>query len=143
MDDGWDAAKMLELGQLHARLEAERDLDGLMATLVRDPVYEFHPLGMSLRGAERIRRYYHQFFAGFMAHIADHALLGEWANEESVVQEYDITIEIDTVKETHRVVGILYGEGRLLGGERIYGSDRVIRLMLGDLFTELEPLGEP
>jgi hypothetical protein len=42
--------------------------------------------------------------------------------------------------ETHRVLGILYAEGALLGGERVYASDRCIRLMTGALYDELEPI---
>ena len=49
-------------------------------------------------------------------------------------------MEIEGVRETHRVLGILHADSGLLGGERIYGSERVIRLMAGKMFTELEPL---
>ncbi len=61
-------------------------------------------------------------------------------SEGSVAQEYDITVELDGAHETHRVLGVLYASGNLLGGERIYGSERVIRLMLGEMFDELKPL---
>lgn len=142
MGGSWDAARMLALGRLHARLEEERDLDAVMATLVAEPVYEFHPLGMKLRGGERTRRYYWQFFDDFMQRIEGHRLLDEWVNERSVVQEYDITLRVDGVAETHRVVGVLFAEGELLGGERIYGGERVLRLMIGSLFDELEPITE-
>ena len=42
------------------------------------------------------------------------------------------------------MLGILFAEetanGTLLGGERIYAGERVIRLMAGTLFDEFEPL---
>ncbi len=136
----WNVERMLELGHRHAQLETERRLDPLMDTLVAEPVYEFHPLGMGLSGGERVRRYYAQFFERFMTRIVGYELLDEWANERSVVQEYDIELDVDGTKETHRVVGILFAEGDRLGGERVYGSERIVRLMLGDLFDELEPL---
>jgi len=34
--------------------------------------------------------------------------------------------------ESHHVIGILYAEGSLLGGERIYTGERCARLMAGD-----------
>jgi hypothetical protein len=136
----WDAEKMLELGRRHAEIEARRDLDALMATLVADPVYEFHPLGLTLRGGEAVRRYYAQFFENFMAHIERYELVDEWVNERSVVQEYEITLRFDGVLETHRTIGILFAEGELLGGERIYGDEALVRRMAGMLFHELKPL---
>ena len=41
--------------------------------------------------------------------------------------------------ERHRLVGILTMGERLMTGERIYGSERALRLMLGPVFDELEP----
>ena len=140
MSADWDSARMLALGTLHARLEAERKLEPLMQTLVRQPVYEFYPLGMRMGGADQVRRYYRQFFSDFMAKVAGYELREEWVNERSVAQEYDITLDVHGAHETHRVLGVLYASGHLLGGERIYGSERVIRLMLGDLFDELKPI---
>ena len=141
---GWTAADMLALARLHADLEGRRELDPLMDTLVAEPVYEFHPLGLRMAGGERVRRYYRQFFDDFMEKIVGYELLEEWANPTSVGQEYDITIEVDGKRETHRVLGILYvqhdSEGSRLGGERIYGSERLVRLFAGELFDELTPL---
>ena len=141
-NEPWSAERMYELGSLHARLEAERRLEPLLETLSADPVYEFYPLGKSLRGGDRVRRYYEQFFTGFMESIAGYELRDEWVNAMSVVQEYDITVRTDDALETHRVVGILCADGSsgVLGGERIYGSERIVRLMLGPLFGELEDL---
>ncbi len=140
----WTAADMLELGHLHADLEARRELDPLMDTLVAEPVYEFHPLGLRMAGGERVRRYYRQFFDDFMEKIVGYRLREEWVNETSVGQEYDIAVEVDGKSETHRVLGILYVEhspaGARLGGERIYGGERLVRLFAGDLFDELTPL---
>jgi hypothetical protein len=143
---GWSVDDMVELGRRHADIEGERRLDPLMETLVEDPSYEFHPIGLGMRGGERVRRYYTQFFGGFMEQMAGYTLLNEWADENAVVQEYDITLEAGADgPETHRVIGILFAErtpdGRtLLGGERVYASERCIRLMTGELFDELVPL---
>ncbi len=139
MSADWDSTRMLALGTLHARLEAERRLEPLLRTLVPEPVYDFYPLGMSMRGADQVRRYYRQFFTDVLAKVVEYTLLEEWVNERSVAQEYDITLDVHGAHETHRVLGVLYASGHLLGGERIYGSESVIRLMLGDLFDELKP----
>ena len=61
-------------------------------------------------------------------------------DEAAVAQEYEISLRVDGAVETHHVVGILYAEGDLLGGERIYGSERFVRLMAGELFQELNPI---
>jgi len=142
----WSVEDMVELGRRHADIEGERKLDPLMETLVENPSYEFHPLGLGMTGGDRVRRYYAQFFTSFMEQMTGYELLNEWADENAVVQEYDITLQVDGASpETHRVIGILFAEqvdgGRkLLGGERIYASERCIRLMAGELFEEFVPL---
>ena len=55
MGDRWNAARMLELGRKHAALEAARNLEELMATLVENPVYEFYPLGLRMEGGIPVR----------------------------------------------------------------------------------------
>ena len=63
-------------------------------------------------------------------------------NESSVAQEYEIVVGVDGGQESHRVIGILWSDGGpLLGGERVYGGERIIRLMVGDLYDELQPMG--
>lgn len=142
MSDLWTKEKMYELGTRHARLEEEMDLDGLMKTLVDDPVYEFYPLELTMSGGDNVRRYYKQFMANFMRKIVGYKLLDEWVSEASVVQEYDITTDSDGLVETHRTVGILFAEGELLGGERIYGSHRLVELMTGEMFGELQAISK-
>lgn len=130
---------MHELGSRHARLEAEQKLDATMDTLVEDPVYEFHPVGR-IRGRDLVQRYYEALFSGFVTRARDTALVDEWVNAGSLAQEYEVTLEIDGSLETHRIVGVLVRDGDLLGGERIFASERCLRLMLGDVFDELEPI---
>jgi hypothetical protein len=137
--DGWSAEKMLTLARLHAQLEVERKLEPLMDTLIEEPEYEFYPLNLRMRGGDLCRRYYRQFFDEFMRKIAGHSLRDEWVSETSVAQEYDISLRIDGEVETHRVLGVLFVDGTRLGGERIYGSERVIRLMAGSVIGEFEP----
>jgi len=110
-----------------------------MATMISEPVFEFHPPGGRLVGGARIRRHYEQFIARFMTLVEGTTLLGEWVNETASVQEYEIHLRIDGKRETHGVVAVLYASGDRLGGERLYGSERLLKLMLGPMLAELEP----
>lgn len=133
---------MRALGERHVVAETGDDLDALMATLVQDPVYEFHPCGLTMRGQDTVRRFYSQFFENFVAMRHSYELLSEWVSEESVAQEYDIALRVDGEVEHFRVIGVLYAQGELLGGERVYASERFVRLLTGALFEELEPLSQ-
>jgi hypothetical protein len=130
---------MYELGSRHAELEAKGDLEGTLATLVKDPVYEFYPLQRRMRGMQQVRRYYEHLFGSFIPSTRLYRLVQEWVNERSVAQEYDIDVEVAGAVERHRVIGVLVAEGELLGGERVYASERCARLMVGVLLDELEP----
>jgi hypothetical protein len=134
----WTVEDMYELGTRHANLEAKLDLEATLATLVESPVYEFHPLRRRMLGMQQVRRYYEHLFGSFIPRTRSYQLVQEWVNTGSVAQEYDIDVEVDGVVERHRVLGVLVAEGRLLGGERVYASERCARLMVGDLLDELE-----
>jgi hypothetical protein len=136
----WTIEKMAALGRLHAELEANGPLEPLLSTLAPDPVYEFHPLRRCMRGDDRVRRFYEQFFARFLSLRHGFELVAEWVGLDSVAQEYDISLRVDGAIEHFRVLGILYARGDKLGGERVYASERFIRLLTGPLFDELEPL---
>jgi hypothetical protein len=140
MSQGWSAEKMLELGRAHAGAEARADLEATMATMVAEPFYEFHPIGLSLSGGDAVRRWYRQFYESFLPKTAGYRLLEEWVTERSLAQEYDIALRIDGAVESFRVIGILYAEGELLGGERLYASERFFRQLAGPMFEELAPL---
>jgi hypothetical protein len=136
----WTANDMLALGRKHAELETRCDLEGTMSTMVAEPVYEFHPMGLRMAGNNQVRRYYTQLFEHFIPSTRDFELIEEWVSKASVAQEYRIEVEIDGVREQHHLIGILYADGELLGGERVFASERVVRLMVGDLFDELTPV---
>jgi hypothetical protein len=136
----WSREQMAELGTRHSTLEARGELEPLLETLVDEPVYEFHPIGLCMRGGDQVRRFYTQFCERFLPMRHSFTLVAEWVSETSVAQEYDVSLRVDGKIETHRVLGVLYASGDLLAGERVYASERFIRLMTGDLFDELERL---
>jgi hypothetical protein len=142
MSGDWSVERMLELGTRHAQLEASCDINGTLATMIPEPVYEFFPVGLRMAGADKVRRYYVHLLHEFVPNTTA-SLIEEWVSERSVAQEYEIIWDPDGKAEPHRVIGILtLAEGTgLLGGERVYASERCARLMLGDaLFDELEPI---
>jgi hypothetical protein len=136
----WDAKAMLELGTLHARLEAEGKLDLVMDTLVEDPIYDFWPVGLRMRGREKVRRYYEHLIGPFYAAQKSYRLIEEWLSERSLAQEYEMVVELDHGVEAHHVIGILFAKDGLLGGERIWGSEAILRKMVGPVWDELEKI---
>ncbi len=137
MDTSLTADEVLALGKLHAEREAAQDLAGVMATLNDDPFYEYPMIGKRFFGRENTQRFYRWFFANFSPHVVDGRLIGEWANHNSVAQEYDITLSFDGERETHRVLGVLLVAGDRLCGERVYATEAAVRRMIGPLFDEL------
>lgn len=139
----WTVEQMYELGSRHARLEAQGDLEATLATLVEEPVYEFWPMGWSMSGRERVRRYYEHLLGHFVPQTRGYRLLDEWVSRTSVAQEYEIQVEAEGgALESHRVIGVLFADGPLLSGERIYASERCVRQMAGDdLIDEIASLG--
>lgn len=156
----WNVEAMKKLGMRHAQLEAEGDLDAVMATIVEDPVYEFWPIGLRMRGRAAVRRYYEHLIGTFYGEQKSYRLIEEWVSERSLAQEYEMVVEFETGPEAHHVIGILFAEelgtsgaqgggGRatqksidevLLGGERIWGSKAILQKMVGPIWQELEAI---
>ena len=110
-----------------------------MDTLVAQPLYEFLAQGLQLHGGARVRRYYQQFFDGYLSRVTGARRLGQWGDERAVVREDAIEVKGAGGPEVHRIMSILYVEGDRLGGERIYASDHVVGMMAGEMFDALEP----
>ena len=67
---GWDVtpelyAKIRRLWIAHSKAEDGRDLDGLMATLSEDCVYEIVPTGQRWEGHAGARAFYSELFGAF------------------------------------------------------------------------------
>ena len=139
--------ELVAVAHAHAAAEAVGDLDTVFATLEDDPLYELQPVGLVFRGIDAVRRYYDYFFSTFQPLVAGFALRGEAEMAEGVVQEYTIwtTTGPEGALERHEVVGILTFGVERLSGERVYGSERLLRLMFGPVYEECTPIevGEP
>lgn len=140
MTQSWTVEDMAALGQLHVTHEVAQDMESLMATLVAEPVYEFYPLGKKLVGNGLVRLYYKHFNASVLDRMRSMKTFDEWTSLDSSAMEVEMLLDIDGEVQAHRVLGVLYRDGVLLGGERIYAAEPTIRLMLGPLFSELEDL---
>ena len=124
--------EFVRIAHAHAAAEADDDLETTMATLEADPVYELLPMGVAFRGRDAVRAYYEHFFSTVKPMVVGYELRNEWVNDRGVAQEYRIDFrgEGGTV-ERHPVIGILMFGETALAGERIYGSDRLLELLVG------------
>lgn len=139
---GRTRAGWIEIAHRHAAAEANGDLAATLATLEPDPVYEFEPAGLLLRGLPAVKAYYEHFFETFQPRIAGYELRSEWVNDEGLGQEYWIDLsEPDGAMQRHAVIGILLFGQEALRGERIYAGDRMLRAMCGPAFALAEPIG--
>jgi len=136
----WTAADMHELGTRHGRLEAEGELDLVMETLVAEPVFEFWPVGLRMRGRDQVRRFYAHLVGTFYGEQRSYRLIEEWLSERSLAQEFEMVVQFENGLETHRVIGILFAQDGLLGGERIWGSKALLEKMVGPVWRELEKI---
>lgn len=133
-------AELVEIARRHAEREAAADLEGTLATLEAEPVYELHPVGLRLRGMELTRRYYEDFFERALPRTLGYELRTEWVGESGLLQEYDITCRTARGDETFRVLSILKFGQHALSGERLYADEQFFRFLFGPLWSELEPI---
>ena len=139
---GLTREELLEIARRHANSEAERDMATTLATLDPDPAYELQPVGLVFRGMPAVRRYYEHFFASFQPMIQGYTMRSEWRNDEGLGQEYRIDLRLpDGRTESHHVIGILLFGETGLAGERLYASERLLRLLCGPAYALAEPIG--
>lgn len=50
--------RMQDLLQIHTEYERVNDVDGVMSTLVDDPIFEFHPQNVRIQGRAAVREMY-------------------------------------------------------------------------------------
>ena len=130
---------LVAVAKRHAQAEADGDLATTLATLEDAPVYELATVGLSFRGKDAARTYYEYFFGTFQPWIAGFELVNQWATDEGLGEEYWMHLALpDGSRESHRIIGMLvFGETRL-AGERLYASERLLRVMLGPAYAIAE-----
>jgi hypothetical protein len=133
--------ELVAIALAHAQSETGNDVELMLSTLEPDPVYELQPVGRVMRGMPAARRYYEHFFARFRPLVRGFRLRNEWVTDEGVGQEYVITLATpEGGEERHHVIGILSFGEEALSGERVYASERLLRLMFGPAYDLTEPL---
>ena len=69
----------------------------------------------------------------------------EAVSAQAVSQEFELELKNAEGPERHRVLGVLYAapdEPGLMGGERIWGSETLLRKMVGPIWDELESISD-
>jgi hypothetical protein len=129
-----DVDALVEVARAHAHAEAMGDLDGTLATLDPEPVYELLPMGVTLGGHEFVRTYYERFFTECMPRFVGYELRNEWVMDDGLGQEYRVEMTTPDGAQVHDILGILtFGDHGLLSGERLYASDEMLRFLFGPL----------
>jgi hypothetical protein len=91
-----------------------------------------------------VRRYYTHFFGEFLPRSVGFAIRSEWRTPEGLGQEYTMRVRVpDGGVRRFDVIGMLLFGTDALSGERIYADEDLLRLMLGPVFAETEPLEPP
>ena len=71
--------------------------------------------------------------------ITGYEMLGEWTNEQGVLQEYRLRVRCDDGVRDFRIMGLLKFGRSALSGERLYAGEELLRLLFEPLWEELEP----
>jgi hypothetical protein len=136
--------ELVDLAHRHAAVEAAGDMEATMATLEADPLYELLPVGLSLRGRDAAQRYYEHFFSTFRPMARRGRLRAEYVSDEGLAQEYEIGVDLpDGTQELHQVFSVLTFGTYALSGERVWGSERLLRLLFGPAYELAERGGTP
>ncbi|QLH43407.1 MAG: hypothetical protein HWD59_12295 [Coxiellaceae bacterium] len=129
--------KMRALVQKHADLENKLDLEGVLKTLVDDPIYEFHPDRLRLEGKENVRQFYRNHFDTFFPLIKSHTVINECWDIHSACLEYDLYLKPPyDPNRAYRIMVVLTERNGLLIGERFYVEPELARLMAGASFSK-------
>lgn len=129
--------EMRKLVQKHSDLETNLDLEGVLETLVENPVYEFHPARLRLEGKENIRQFYRDHFDSFFPLIKSHVMINECWDNHSACMEYDLYLkEPHDPSKAYRIMVVLSEENSLLIGERFYVENELAQLMAGSSFNK-------
>lgn len=129
--------EMRTLVQKHADLETKLDIDGVLATLIENPIYEFYPDRLRLEGKENIRQFYRDHFDSFFPLIKSSVLINECWDANTACLEYDLYLQPPYNPErAYRIMTVLTKENSLLIGERFYVENELARLMAGPSFSK-------
>ena len=136
-----DLAARARFAMRHIYVESHDDIEGTLGTLVENPVYELHPIGLRMRGREQARRYYEYFFKEARRHVVDYVVHGYCYGETSMTVEVTISWKYDdgAIRKFRNLTVLPYGEGGITG-EIMYAEDDFFRVLFGPILNELEQI---
>jgi hypothetical protein len=139
--------RMIELAMEHEVFEFANDVDGIMSTLVDEPVYELYPQGVRISGREAVRRFYELTMPIVLQFDYRRKALDTREITCAAFSDNQIASEVNCEFDfpdgtTRRVYLMCVGEfrGGLMYGERIYCDQALAGLydsVLGPDFYEL------
>jgi hypothetical protein len=135
-------AKLVSIATAHSELETGLEPEALLAALEPDPVFELYPIARQFSGMAKTRRYYQHYFTEVLPRITCFKIRSEAVSEMGLAREYDIKLVLPgaDAPSLHRIFAILtFGPEKLSGG-RFYSDEKLLRLMVGPLWSSLEPI---
>jgi hypothetical protein len=129
--------RMLELAQLHDRLERENSLDDLMETISDDPYWEIYPLGMRIDGRDAVREYYPFTIQGIIPRIASSTRRVTAYGDRTIFRESTYRIRQPDGQEADAQAVIVFefeDDGSCIS-ERVYASGAMVQLLEETLIT--------
>lgn len=135
--------KLMALSMRRFQAVGSGDVDASMSVLIEEPVFELYPVGLKLSGNANVRRYYAHFFETA-------APLIRFEPVETFFSETAIALELAIhytpaagATEPYRLLAIQPLQGDHFTGERLYGDERLFRIMFGGpIWSLLTPIGE-
>lgn len=133
---GWSRERLLELATRRFEVVGAGDVDGAMSVLAPEPVFELRPVGLQLRGRDNVRRYYEYMCAHGSA--SGFTLVDLYFADAAVAYE----LHLEYGSETFRLMAVMPTDGNRFAGERLFGDERLFRIMFGGpIWSLLTPLG--
>jgi hypothetical protein len=142
-------AAMLEMVRKHMDAEIRQDIEAVMATLVADPYYEIHPLGLRIRGPLAVREMYKKLLPGSFDYIVESKAMtfntgdpaNVWIGPEGVVIREFCTVQPPSgARFEISEMAIFSFDGALLKGEQFYCNAPLSELFKNALGPEFEKL---
>ncbi len=122
---------LLALATRRFKAVESANVDESMSVLIDDPVFDLFPIGLRLSGQENVRNYYSYFF-DHAKHDFHSKPIDVFYADAAIGFELDIT-HAPSVGEPviYRLFAIMPVEGDRFTGERLFGDERLFRLMFG------------
>lgn len=138
-----DLEALYKVALEHSVHELGGNLEGTLATLEADPIYELFPVGLKLTGMDKVRRYYTYFMENVLDKFIDGKVYYESRGLPGHAKESFLTWrdKDGQVRRTQMMTILVYGETKLRG-ERIYADEDFLRFLFGPLWAEMEPHDE-